>query len=446
MTQERDEKFVRMTTTPVERLVGSFAVPSILTMLIGSIYNMVDTFFVGQLDTQSTAALGIVFSYMGIIQAIGFFFGHGSGNFISRALGSQHEEEAETMASTGFFTAIALVTVIAILGALFMEPLLRAFGATETVMAPSKEYFRFILLGTPFIVGSLVLNNQMRLQGNAAVAVRGIMSGAVLNVILDPIFIFALHMGVAGAGLATALSQMVSFVLLLCLCGRRGGIAVKVRAVRPSRHAYREIAAGGSPSLVRQGLMFLSTICLNHCAGIYGDAALAAFSIVGRVMQMAGSCMIGFGQGFQPVCGFNYGAGLYGRVRRAFRFALIVGFIYSLVLTALGLLFAPQVVAVFRGDDAEVVRIGAMALRAHCLTFPLTAFIVMTNMFLQNIRRTGPAMVAAAARHGLFFIPALIVGTAVWGLRGVVAAQPVSDICALLLCLPLCRSAMKKLR
>ena len=175
-------------------------------------------------------------------------------------------------------------------------------------------------------------------------------------------------------------------------------------------------------------------------------AALAAFSIVGRVMQMAGSCMIGFGQGFQPVCGFNYGAGLYGRVRRAFRFALIVGFIYSLLLTALGLLFAPQVVAVFRGDDAEVVRIGAMALRAHCLTFPLTAFIVMTNMFLQNIRRTGPAMVAAAARHGLFFIPALIVGTAVWGLRGVVAAQPVSDICALLLCLPLCRSAMKKLR
>lgn len=207
----RDEKYLQMTTTPVEKLVSGFAVPSILTMMVGSIYNLVDTFFVGQLDTQSTAALGVVFSYMGIIQAVAFFFGHGSGNFISRALGSRQDRDAETMAANGFFLALLVTAVVAVLCACFMTPVLRAFGATPTVLGPASRYFRYILLGTPFMVGSFVLNNQMRLQGNAAVAVRGIMTGAILNILLDPLFIFVLKMGVAGAGLATCLAQAVGF-------------------------------------------------------------------------------------------------------------------------------------------------------------------------------------------------------------------------------------------
>lgn len=443
---ERDEKYIQMTTAPVERLVSGFAVPSIITMMVGSIYNLVDTFFVGQLDTQSTAALGVVFSYMGIIQAVAFFFGHGSGNFISRALGARQDRDAETMAANGFFLALLLTGLVAVLCAVFIRPVLMAFGATPTVLPPAINYFRFILLGTPFMVGSFVLNNQMRLQGNAAVAVRGIMTGAILNIALDPVFIFVLKMGVAGAGLATCLSQTVGFCLLLHLSGRHGGIAIKLRNFHPSWSAFCEITAGGLPSLIRQGLMCLATICLNNCAGVYGDAALAAFSVVGRIMHLATSCVLGFGQGFQPVCGYNYGARLYGRVRQAFRFCIMVGTGYCLLAAVLGEVFAGDIVSVFRADDAEVIRIGTEVMRAQCLTFPLVSFITMTNMYLQNTRQTLPAVLVAAARHGIFIIPALLIGSAVAGLEGVVIAQPISDVCAFILCIPLCLNAMRRMK
>lgn len=442
---ERDEKYVKMTTQPVEKLVRNFALPSILTMMIGSIYNLVDTFFVGQLDTQSTAALGVVFSYMGIIQAVAFFFGHGSGNYISRALGARQDRDAETMAANGFFLSLIITCLIALACAFFIQPVLMAFGATPTVMQPAIGYFRYILLGTPFIVGSLVLNNQMRLQGNASIAVYGIMFGAVLNIGLDPIFIYLLGMGVAGAGLATCIAQAVSFFLLVYLTGKHGGIAVRIRNFKPTWVAFGEIAAGGLPSLTRQGLMCIATICLNQCAGIYGDAALAAFSVVGRVMHLATSCVLGFGQGFQPVCGYNYGAQLYDRVRKAFRFSLMVGTAYCLLAMLVGELFAPSIITIFRTDDPEVIRIGTMALRAQCLTFPLVSFITLTNMYLQNTRQTLPAIIVAAARQGIFIIPALLVGLAAAGLRGVVAAQPISDVAAFLLCIPLCMRAMKKM-
>lgn len=443
---ERDEKYIQMTTAPVERLVSGFAVPSIITMMVGSIYNLVDTFFVGQLDTQSTAALGVVFSYMGIIQAVAFFFGHGSGNFISRALGARQDRDAETMAANGFFLALLLTGLVAVLCAVFIRPVLMAFGATPTVLPPAINYFRFILLGTPFMVGSFVLNNQMRLQGNAAVAVRGIMTGAILNIALDPVFIFVLKMGVAGAGLATCLSQAVGFCLLLHLSGRHGGIAIRLRNFHPSWSAFCEITAGGLPSLIRQGLMCLATICLNNCAGVYGDAALAAFSVVGRIMHLATSCVLGFGQGFQPVCGYNYGARLYGRVRRAFRFCIMVGTGYCLLAAVLGEVFAGDIVSVFRADDAEVIRIGTEVMRAQCLTFPLVSFITMTNMYLQNTRQTLPAVLVAAARHGIFIIPALLIGSAVAGLKGVIIAQPISDVCAFILCIPLCLRAMRRMK
>ena len=443
---ERDEKYIQMTTAPVERLVSGFAVPSIITMMVGSIYNLVDTFFVGQLDTQSTAALGVVFSYMGIIQAVAFFFGHGSGNFISRALGARQDRDAETMAANGFFLALLLTGLVAVLCAVFIRPVLMAFGATPTVLPPAINYFRFILLGTPFMVGSFVLNNQMRLQGNASVAVRGIMTGAILNIALDPVFIFVLKMGVAGAGLATCLSQAVGFCLLLHLSGRHGGIVIRLRNFHPSWSAFCEITAGGLPSLIRQGLMCLATICLNNCAGVYGDAALAAFSVVGRIMHLATSCVLGFGQGFQPVCGYNYGARLYGRVRRAFRFCIMVGTGYCLLAAVLGEVFAGDIVSVFRADDAEVIRIGTEVMRAQCLTFPLVSFITMTNMYLQNTRQTLPAVLVAAARHGIFIIPALLIGSAVAGLKGVVIAQPISDVCAFILCILLCLRAMRRMK
>lgn len=440
----REEKYVEMTTRPVEGLVCKFAVPAIVGMLISSIYNIADTFFVGRLDTQSTAALGVVFSHMGIIQAIAFYVGHGSGNFISRCLGAKKGNEAEDMASTGFFLAIATASAIAVLCGIFIKPVLNLFGSTPTVLPYAVSYFRWIIAGTPFIVGAIVLNNQMRLQGNASLAMYGLLSGGLLNIVLDPIFIFVLKMGVSGAGLATAISQATSFCILLHLCGRRGGIGMHFKNFRPSWFYAREINAGGLPSLARQGLMAVATALLNNFAGAYGDEALAAFSVVGRVMPIAASLIIGFGQGFQPVCGYNFGAQLYGRLRRALRFCVIVSSVYAVVIAVAGELFAPSIIAAFR-NDPQVIALGTQVLRAQCLAFPLIGFVTLTNMYLQTTNQTASAVTLAIARHGLFLIPALAVGATFFGLGGIIAAQPVSDVLAFALAIPLYIKSVKKL-
>ena len=295
------DNYVHLTTAPVPRLITSLAVPTIISMLVTSFYNMADTYFVGKINTQSTAAVGIVFSVMSIIQAVGFFFGHGSGNYISRKLGAQETESAEKMASTGFFFALFVGAVLAVLGLLFLTPLSLALGSTHTILPYTERYLEIILLGTPFMTASLVLNNQIRFQGNAAYAMVGIVSGAVINVVLDPILIFVCDMGISGAALATVISQICSFILLLCM-GRRGGnIRIRYRNFTPTLAFIKEIIGGGTPSLTRQGLASVATILLNVAAGAYGDAAIAGMSIVTRISMFINAFLIGFGQGFQPV-------------------------------------------------------------------------------------------------------------------------------------------------
>lgn len=441
---DRQEKFEIMTTKSERKLVCEFAVPSIICMLSSAFYNLVDTYFVGKIDTQSTASLGIVFSYMAIIQAVSFFFGHGSGNFISRALGARHAEQAETMASTGFFSSIILTSAFAVAGFVFMEPILYMLGSTPTILPYAKEYFTYILIGTPFISGVFVLTNQMRLQGNASLSMIGIMTGAVLNIAIDPILIFGMDMGVAGAGLATAISQFISFGIMLKMAGMRGGISIRLCNFKPTAERFAEIFAGGSPSLVRQCLMAVASICLNNYASNYGDSAVAAFSVVNRVMMLATSILLGFGQGFQPVCGFNYGASLYGRVRKAFKFSACIATAYCMVVSVTGIAFAREIVQIFRADDPEVIGIGAMVLRFHCYSYTLNGFIVLSNMYLQNIRKTMSALLVATARQGLFFLPMLIIGAKYWGLTGIIVAQPLSDILSFLMTLPLCLGALKE--
>jgi putative MATE family efflux protein len=444
-TAQQEEKYLRMTTFPVKKLVGELAVPSIVSMLISSVYNIVDTFFVGHLDTQSTAALGIVFSYMAFIQAMAFFFGQGAGNFISRSLGSRNVKGAEQMAAVGFLSSVLTGVVVAIAGFIFMDPLLDFLGSTPTVKPFAAGYFRWILVGTPFIMGCFSLNNLMRQQGNALMAMIGIASGAVLNIVLDPVLIYWAGLGVEGAGLATAVSQAVGFVIMLSLTGKRGGIRIHPSLFKPRWHHYVEIAAGGLPSLLRQGLGAIAAICFNQVARNYGDEALAAFSVVSRVMMFAASAMIGYGQGFQPVCGFNYGARLYDRVRKAFWHSTRVSTLYCTLLAIAGYVFAPQIIALFRADDPAVIRIGAQVLRYQCMVFPLIGFIVMTNMYLQNIRKVVPAIVSAALRNGLAFIPALYIGQAVIGFTGVELAQSISDVVSFLISVPLCLTALRSM-
>lgn len=441
---DQADKFTQMTTEPIPSLIVKLAVPTIISMLISSFYNAADTYFVSKIDTSATAAVGVTFAFMAIIQACGFFFGHGSGNYISRKLGAQDYGSANVMAATGFFLSIFAGCFITITGLIFLEPLARLLGSTPTILPYAKSYLGIILLGAPVMMSSLVLNNQLRFQGSAAYGMVGIVTGGLLNVFLDPLLIFVFDLGIAGAAIATIFSQFVSFCILLVMCHKGGNIIISWKNFRPSRKLINEILAGGSPSIFRQGLGAAGTIMLNVAAGVYGDAAIAAMSIVTRLMFFAASVMIGLGQGYQPVCGFSYGAKLYGRLREAFKFCLQLAVIFALAVAVLGYWQAEWVVRLFR-DDQVVIEIGIRALRYQALAFPLTGLIILTNMTLQTTRHTKGAIVVAAARQGVFLIPLLLVLPQFWGLNGVVWSQPCSDILSFILSFILIRLFFKRL-
>ena len=441
-----EEKRKYLTEEKIPTLVLNMAVPSIISMLITSFYNMADTFFVGQIGTTATAAVGVIFPLMSIIQALGFTFGHGSGNYISRKLGQGEVEDAKKMAATGFVSALVAGAIFGLVGLIFLDGLVGILGATPTIAPYARQYAMYILIGTPFMASSLVLNNQLRFQGSAFFGMIGMGVGAVLNIALDPLFIFVLDMGVSGAALATILSQIVSFCLLLRGCTRGGNIAISLKNFSPSLARYKEIARGGTPSLFRQGLGSVATICLNFAAGIYGDAAIAGMSIVTRVLQFANSAIIGLGQGFQPVCGFNYGAKLYGRVRKAFWFTVSLAFCVLLIGSIVGIAFAPQIIAIFRKEDLEVIKIGALSLRLQCIFLPLSAFVVGSNMMLQTIGKPVKASISASARTGLFFVPAILILPQFFGLLGVQMSQAVADLCSFVLCVPLAGTTLLEMK
>lgn len=443
MTQE--EKQALMTQAPIPGLVMRMAVPTIISMLVTSFYNMADTFFVGQIGTSATAAVGVVFPLMSIIQAIGFFFGHGSGNAISRKLGAQKTEEAEQLSACGFFAAFGSGIAIMALGLLFLDPLSRGLGSTPTILPYTREYLKIILMGAPYMTAALVLNNQMRFQGNAFFSMLGITTGAVLNVILDPVLIFGLDMGIQGAALATIFSQFVSFLLLLLGSRRAGCVPIRFRNVKYLPKQFREIFGGGFPSLCRQGIASVATIILNLAAGPFGDAAIAAMSVVMRITFFANSVVIGFGQGFQPICGFNYGAGNKARVREAFWFCVRTATVVLLIFGVLGFVFSENLITIFRKDDQEVIRIGALALRMQCVTMPLLGWLTINNMLFQTCKWTVPASVLAASRQGIFFLPAVILLSAGLGLTGIQLSQPTADVAAFVLATVLNRKLMKNL-
>lgn len=448
--RRRQAKYVRMTGTPVPKLVLQLAVPTIISMSVSAMYNLADSYFVGHVSTGATAAVGIAFAYQSFIQAIGFFFGSGSGNYLSRALGARDSAGAEKMAATGFLTSFILAVLVALAGLSCLTPLCRLLGATPDVLPSARAYMGWLLLATPFLVSQMSLNNQLRMQGNAVFAMIGVSSGAVLNVILDPIFIFTLDMGVAGASLSTAISQFVSWCLLLWGTTFHGNVHIHLRNFAPSAERYREIAAVGLPSLMRQSLGCISTICLNWAAAKYSlpgceASTIAAFSVVSRIMLCAMSVIIGFGQGFQPVCGFNWGAELYGRVRQAYVFTMKTSTAAIFVMSVLGFVFAPEVIAFFRDADAELIRIGTTVLRWQCVAFPLVGVTSPTNMLLQNIRRTLPATLLSASRQGIFFYPALLIAPRLWGLQGLQCTMALADIGTFLLCVPFAVSILREL-
>ncbi len=439
------DRYETMMTAPVRGLICRLAVPTVISMLVTALYNLADTFFVSSISTQATAAVGVAFSLMSVIQAIGYFFGHGTGNFISRRLGARDEQSTRRMAATGFVYAISFGVLLTLLGEIFLRPLCVALGSTPTILPYTLDYLRIILLGAPFMIGSLVLNTQLRFQGHALISMVGIVSGAVLNVLLAPLFIFYFGMGISGAAVATVLCQAFSFFLLLAMDRRLSSVPIRLGNFSSSGTYVYEVIRGGSPSFSRQALACLATLLLNHAAGAYGDAAIAAMSIVTRTCFFLFSFLLGIGQGFQPVCGFNYGAGNYARVRQGYWFCVRIGTLFLLLCSVVGWIWAEEVVGIFR-SDADVVAIGATALRWQLLVLPLNAYVAVSNMMLQTIRKSIPAVVLASARQGLFFIPLIFLLPSAFGLLGVEVCQPVSDLLSFVLAVPLTTRVLREMR
>ena len=379
-----EEKRHDMLHSPVELLVCKMAVPTIITMLITALYNMADTYFVGRLDTVSTAAVGLALPLMNVIQAIGFFFGHGSGNYMARKLGEGDVKASAQMADTAAVLSLMMGVTLSLLGYMNIRPLSQLLGATPLLMESTVEYVSVLLIGIPFVMASFTMNNQLRFQGNAFYGMIGMASGAVLNVILDPVFIFILGMKVRGAALATVSSQIISFIVLLVMSGR-------IPFRKPDFVLNGEIVSAifrfGTPSLFRQSIMSVSIICLNHAAGNFGEAVIAAVSVVNKIVMIGASVVIGFGQGFQPVCGFNNGAKRYDRIKRMYLFCIKASTLFMMVFGAIVFVFAPQLVAFFR-DDPDVISAGTPLLRFQCVTGFLQGIIIMTNMIVQNMGKT----------------------------------------------------------
>ena len=448
MSDQKDlleQKHHRMTTAPVRSLVLKMAVPTIISMMISAVYNLTDTWFISHIPNRAThaiAAVGVIFSYMAIVQATGFFFGHGSGNYISRALGRKDIQNASRMASTGVITSFILGTIIMIAGLLFPVPLLKFIGASDEVMTECIQYFKYISLATPFMTTSLVFNNQLRLQGNARRGMIGIAVGGILNIVLDPLCIFTFEMGVSGASLATAISQTVGFFILLTMTHRGDSIAPKWRYFSPSIKNYREILAGGLPSLARQSLNAIAAIVMNRYALDYGAHALAGVSIVARIMSIVFCIIVGIGQGFQPVCGYNYGAQQYDRVKQAYyetiRMNTIVCIIFFFILNT----FAAEIVALF-GASQDATEIAGHALHYQTVSLPILGFVVTTEMLLQNTRQTIKASVLAMMRRGLAYAPCIIVLNFLFELDGILWSKTAADYISLCFAIPFCIVLMR---
>lgn len=440
-----DDQYRKMTETPVAKLILSLGIPTTVSMLITNIYNMADSYFVSRISLSAGGATGVVFGIMSILQAFGFMFGHGAGSNISRMLGSKHIEKASRYASTGFFWALLCGLVIMTGGLIFLEPLMRLLGSTDTILPYAKDYGMWILLAAPAMTASCVLNNILRYEGKATLAMIGLTTGGILNMALDPLFIFTFDLDIHGAGLSTAVSQYISFCILLSMfLQKKTQSKLSLRFVAREFKTVGDIVITGLPSLARQGLNSVSTMVLNAQAKPFGDAAIAAMGYVARTSSLIFSVGLGIGQGFQPVSGFNYGAKKYSRVRKGTLFTLGFGAAFIGIISAGCFAFAPQIISLFR-KEAEVVVIGSEALRIQCTFLLFLPVSVVATMLFQSIGKSLPALVLSCLQSGLVFIPLCMILPQFLGITGIELAQPLAYFTAAMVSLPIALVFLKHL-
>ena len=430
-----DQHYKKMTETPVSKLILNLGIPTTISMLITNIYNMADTYFVGTLGESAQAATGVLFTVQAIMQGIAFMLGHGGGTFISRALADKNTDEATKYISSVFFTGGIIGLIISVLGLSFLEPLVRFLGSTETILPHAKDYGFWILLAAPFIICSLILNNGLRYEGKAFYAMFGLTAGGILNILGDYVLVIKLDMGVYGAGLATAASQVISFSILLIMYLKMAQSTIRIKAVSRDIKLYFTVARVGLPSLIRQGLTSVTTGLLNNLTKPFGDAAIAAMSVVSRYSNFLMCVGLGMGQGFQPVASFNYQAKKYDRVKKGLLFTTAFGLVFIGSMSILSVIFAEPIISIFQKSE-DVILIGATALRFAAVGMMFMPFSVPVNMLYQSIQQPTISSVLSLIRSGAVTIPILLVGVPMLGLTGIQIAQPTADIIAGLLSIP----------
>lgn len=443
------QNYKKMTQTPVARLVIMLGIPTTISMLITNIYNMVDTYFVGTLGESPQGSIGILLTLQAIIQAFAFMLGHGSGTYVAKTLADKKVEHANKYISTAFFVGGGIGLLFSMLGLLFLTPLMRFLGATETILPYAKQYGMWVLLACPFLICSLILNNNLRYEGKATYAMIGLVSGGLLNIFLDYLFVKELSLGVFGAGMATAISQIISFSILLILYTRMAESKINLRYVAKSKIIYIQIVKAGFPSFIRQGLNSISGGLLNRLAGFYGgqvgiaDATIDAMSIVNRISNLIMCVGMGIGQGLQPVAAFNYEAKLYNRVKRGLATTITISFAFVLVLCVPVFFLAENIVFIFQKSDT-VIKLGTQALRFALGGLLFMPLYVPMNMTYQSIRKSGIASLLSLLRSGLVFIPTLIISTSICGVQGILFSQPLADVITALINIPFIVHFMKK--
>ncbi len=422
---KNQNQFEVMTKTPVRKLVISLSIPTILSMMVSTIYNMVDTYFVSTLGNSASGAVGIVFGFMTIAQAFGFMMGQGGGSLMSRRLGAREGKLADETASTAFFASLTAGLLLGVFGLIFIDPMIMMLGSTDTILPYARTYLYYILAACPMVVSSFTLNNLLRYEGKARLGMIGLLAGGVLNIGGDAIFMFGMHMGIAGAGLSTAISQTISFALLLGMF-LTGRTQTKLTISNINLSLLGDISVTGLPALLRQGLNSVSTIIMNQQAAFYaGDAGVAALSIVARVSFFLFAIALGIGQGFQPVCAFNYGARKYSRVRQGYRVTVVLGTAVLFVLTIISMFFSGEIVSWFR-NDPTVIEIGTRALRLLCIAQLLMPLCMVTEMLMQGTGNKKEAIALSALRGGLILIPLMLILPYFRGIYGVEEAQPLA--------------------
>ena len=440
------EHYEKMTKWPVSKLVITLGIPTTISMLVTNIYNMADTFFVSSLGNSASAAVGVVFGLMAIIQAFGFMFGHGAGSIIARKLGERDAHSASVFASLSIAACLVAGTLIGVLGLIFLEPMMRLFGSTETILPYAKGYGIYILIACPVTMTSFALNNILRYEGKAFFAMIGLTIGGILNIVGDPILIYGFGMGIRGAGLSTAISQLVSFSILLSMFLRgktQSKLSPKLLKVNPK--GIFLIMATGFPSLCRQGLNSIATMILNNLAALCGgDAAVAAMSIVNRITFFIFAVGLGIGQGFQPVASFNYGAKLYSRVKKSFWFTFWVGEAILGVAVIVCMFLSDSLIGVFR-DDPAVITIGTVSLKLQLASLFFHPLVICSNMLFQSIGENKKATFLSMLRSGILFVPIILIMTKFFGIFGVQSSQAITDVLAFFIAVPMVIKFLRKL-